>query len=258
MHERGSVGGLVPLAVKALPHELLARPSVLAAPTWPHTTTTLAWCYEFTRFASFRYGLPLPTYSIVFAQLNGHAGQVSDRENTFLITLDERFESDTEVLAHILAHELAHLLLNRTGIRAEPLESHERLTDAVAVLAGFGPVMLTGKERSRFTTSPSGYSVHTTRVGYLSQDELGWLIEIRHYLGARYTWPRKSIDRRRHETCACAVCSTRLRLPDLRATIDLQCPACLLKQRVLLQDGSPLEDALRRLWRWIRSRNLPA
>lgn len=256
MYDHRHIGAKVPLAVKALPPSAFDQPEVLEAPRWPHTSNALSWSKEFAQFASFRYGLPLPRFSIAFAPLAGHAGHVVDQLHHCNITIDSQFQTDTVVLAHVLAHELAHLLLNRAGIRLAEDEANELLTDSVAVLAGFGPIMIAGKERSKTHWHLSGVTisktVSTTRVGYLAEAEIAWLMNVRRHLGTGFPWPRRSVNRRRRESCTCPVCGTKLLLPDLDATIDLRCPECTLRQRILLRSGSLIRVAFRRFWQKIR------
>ncbi len=252
------VGPLVPIALKALPPALLAQPNLLETPAWSHTTTPLSWCYEFARFASYRYGLPLPRFEIAFRPLEGHAGDVADRGRTFVITIDEEFSDDRGILGHIVAHELSHLVINRARVNQELPATNELLTDLVAVLAGFGPVMVAGKERSTSWQTGDGERVRTVRVGYLSESELHWLMRVRHHITDQEPWLRPSLDRRRADKTPCVVCHTLLRLPDLRATIALRCPMCRVRQLVRLRHGSVVQDALFRLWRWLKLRNVAA
>lgn len=237
---------ILPAAVRALPRAIICQPALLEAPKWPHTTDASSWSREFARFASMRYGLPLPLLSVEFHPLDaGRAGEVEDRGDSCVIVIDPRFQWDIEVLGHVLAHEVAHLLLHRMGVSLEAESDDERLTDAVAVLAGFGPLMLAGKGRSKETGVAGGVQTHTTAIGYLTAKEIRWLMRVREHIADSRPWLRRSVNRRRRHTIECPVCATQSRLPNLEATIDLTCPACLVRQRIRLRDGSFLATFVR-------------
>ena len=252
MYDDRGIGAKVPLALKALSPSALGQETLAAAPKFPNTTDAASWSREFAQFASFRYGLPLPRYRITFASMDDHAGQVFDRLHECEIVIDQQYAGDIEVLGHVIAHELAHLTLNRAGVALDDHEANEQLTDSVAVLAGFGPILAAGKQRSKTHSSGSRRMRETTRIGYLAEAEIAWLMEVRGHIGGGSFWRRISIDRSRQEFCECPVCTTRLRLPDVEATIDIVCRECRVRQRVVLRRGSLLVVVVRAFWRQVR------
>jgi hypothetical protein len=253
MYDLRQLGPKLALAVRALPATGFAEAPVAEAPKWPHTHDAASWSREFARFASFRYGLPLPRYTIAFEPMDGHAGRVIDAGHECQIIIDSRYVTDIEILGHVIAHEVAHLVLNRVGLRAGDEWDNELLTDTLAVLAGFGPLMLAGKQRSRSNATLSTRSTTTTRIGYLAESDIAWLMAVRSRLGSDAPWPRRSINRRRHQSTTCPVCQTKLRLPDVVATIDIRCPSCTVRQRLCLRGGSLIAVALQELSRRVRS-----
>lgn len=251
LHKHAFLGReIVPLALRALPPALIERPPVTKTPEWLQISDPVEWSTKFTRFAAKRYGLSLSYFKIKFEELDGgRAGEIRDHGSEFVIFVEPLYKQDAAALSHILAHEMAHVVLNRARMALEPERSNELLTDAVAVLAGFGELFLGRK----FHVEVFGFKpVPLITLGYLSQAEIRWLNRVRHRLGAGAPWPRRRVNRVEQDRMTCAVCQTMLALPSIEATIDLVCPHCTLRQRAGLEMGSWLTVRLRRLLARVR------
>lgn len=227
----------VRLGAEALGRAILALPPIESPPPWLHTTSPDVWAVEFIRFATARYGLlSAPTVTFRYSHLTTHAGEIHQGYGVWDVQVDQRFGRDITSLASILAHELAHLVLRSRGIRVVGEERNERLTDTVAVLAGFGPLMVRACETEATTFVGLGFRTETRRLGYLSKSELNALTTVHRRIATGQVWPsRPHLDPKTVAVLACPACDTSHRIPQLTATIELTCTRCGLRQRVSLR-----------------------
>lgn len=148
----------------------------------------LSYLKEVVRLAARRYHVRLDgRVHVRFAALpvGEEAGSIKEEQGVFKIDVLDRFREDDWALTVIAVHEMAHYALAKAGIRLTDLDEYENLTDALAVLAGFGPLMLqvyhqefSARHRNSiaYSVSTLGY-LHPTAVAYLTllQNEIAGL-----------------------------------------------------------------------------------
>ena len=177
-------------------------PAAMAAPPITEVSFAAMHCLEMARSAvdeaARRFGLALPVYAIELTsdmpsscdgqvvwevpwdvRLSGDQLIVEpapDRDPDWRVRLRDGLQHDPERLAVVAAHEVAHIVLLARKVRVQPESENELLTDAAAVLAGFGPLMertafalktnsMRGRKRRWYFTQ-SGY-LHRSAVRYL-------------------------------------------------------------------------------------------
>lgn len=244
----------VRIAAKALGRERVAKLPVTKLPPrlpeerpafWrsdnKNARRHVLYAIRLARIVAQRYDLPLEGCGdFRFVDLKGTAaGFVTTRGRSYFIELDLRYRDDFIGTLSILAHEFAHVFLARSGVRLAHERQNEELTDTVAALAGFGPVMKKACERVH-TQSLIIVSVETTHyLGYLRRDDLAWLCNIQARIKDRKpfrVWSK--VDPEWRDYSPCPACGSRLRLPQRSAAILITCPICGLIQGLRLAPGT--------------------
>jgi len=100
--------------------------------------------------------------------------------NRFRIRVDNTARGDDDVLTANVAHELAHVALKQHGIWLDNKSDNELLTEAAAILAGFGPLMRSTAffERRHFLLGGPQEVTSGTR-GYLHEESIDRLMAFR-------------------------------------------------------------------------------
>ncbi len=91
------------------------------------------------------------------------------------ITLSPRYRDDCRDTAAVLAHEVMHIFLHRSGIRFADRIKNEILTDTATVYLGTGWLTLNA-HRTTTTYSGSALTISTQTLGYVSPEELGYIL----------------------------------------------------------------------------------
>ena len=129
----------------------------------------LRYAKQLIRDAAERYGVGPHDLRVRFAKgLNGScAGCFRLEGPTADIDVSSRYQDDDTALTAIVAHEMAHLALRVRSIEAATTVQNELLTDSLAAMAGYGPVMLQSYYREyAFNTAPERLSVRSYQLGY--------------------------------------------------------------------------------------------
>jgi hypothetical protein len=119
-----------------------------------------------TRDIAPRLNVPRLTPRVAIEPLVSAAGQFVEQDGWVSIAVATNFFRDESAALAILCHELCHYVLNASGIREQPTEENERLTDAAMFVFGLGGIFLSGYRRA-----PSGEYRPGHRLGYLSDAE---------------------------------------------------------------------------------------
>ncbi|MBE1492944.1 hypothetical protein H4696_000044 [Amycolatopsis lexingtonensis] len=111
-----------------------------------------------------------------FSALGGHVGEVELGPGPeYFVTLGAHYQDDPRDIPAVLAHEVTHVFLHRHGLRHADLARHEILTDTAALYLGLGHPMPAAYRvdvtQGRYTRRRT-----TSRVGYLSPPEMGYVL----------------------------------------------------------------------------------
>lgn len=186
-----------------------------------------------------QYGITVPRIAVRFVHTTDFAGSIRRESALWYVDVASRYQQDPDRLVAIIAHEMAHAVLLDLGVSLPDKQRDEELTDATAVLAGFGSVMLRAYDRSRSNWKGRTETHITDRIGYLHIADIRRLHDVRCMLAEARVLPRRApIDSRRAATVSCWACGGRLRLPDVHAAVQLRCRECGGIQRVKLV-GNP-------------------
>jgi hypothetical protein len=112
----------------------------------------------------------------------GHEGELRPAAEVTLgagpdyhITLSPRYRDDRRDMAAVLAHEVMHIFLHRSGIRFTDRIMNEILTETATVYLGTGWLTLDA-HRTTTTYSSSSFTTSTQTLGYVSPEELGYIL----------------------------------------------------------------------------------
>ncbi len=130
------------------------------------------------RVASKRYGVQLGgKLGIRFAQkpVGREAGSLRQVGDRFFLDVLEQYRDNDVALHAIIAHEMAHFALAEKNLRLADKQKNEELTDALTVLAGFGPIVLQAyyTEINVRNERSEGYAIFG--LGYLHPSALAYL-----------------------------------------------------------------------------------
>jgi hypothetical protein len=114
--------------------------------------------------------VPMMVPRIESVVLPAAAGRFQDVDGWVRIQVDFKFFDRPRHGTAVLAHELSHYVLNANGIRIEPREANERLTDVAMFVLGLGKVFLAGYQSGSEREYRAGH-----RLGYLRDDEYAFL-----------------------------------------------------------------------------------
>ena len=107
----------------------------------------------------------------------------------YFVTLSAHYQDDPRDVPAVLAHEVMHVFLHRKGIRYPGLARNEILTDTATLYLGLGWPMLNAY---RVDVTQGLYTRRrtTSRVGYLSPPEMGYVLAKRALAFGEDTRPR--------------------------------------------------------------------
>lgn len=175
---------------------------------------------------------------------------------------------DTAELIPVLAHEIAHVFLDRLGLRFPSVYLNEVLTDVTVSFLGFGHKYLSAQRRMKFRHKRRVISEKLFTVGYITPEEMGFILSIRQsitgesteaeiksdygkkcFKSAKNKFTKRLNDRpflkpkwwgifckryRRpnemHQKFQCPICSQKIRLPVLGKKLQVSCPNCGVKR----------------------------
>lgn len=249
MSRRSELQEYIRISATVLGHDVLSQSEVILPPPrggstgWGRwtaqgadTTPRLGYAKELVRFAARQYHLSLPRVAIRFSRLEGSAGRIRRAPDCWHVDIHEDYEKHPDQLLAIIAHELAHVVLEENGVRLEPLLKNEELTDTLAVMAGFGPVMDRGSQFVREEYLVIAVRRTTTKLGYLSQDEIFAISGIRRRIAKRKPVSRWApVYLERTSSLRCWACGVRSKLPKREGSARLKCTVCSIEQRVQLR-----------------------
>jgi hypothetical protein len=187
------------LLCATLPQASLTAPPVSGVSLTPDSP--LGRVKQAVSFAEARFGLALPPYEVELTVHipPHHAGEAASEgkytldlagtearvrpiagvRKNWRVRIQEGAEVDVESLFIIAAHEIAHVALLSRDIELTPSSENECLTDAAAVLAGFGELMertklvitrrWAGKVNAEWTYQFGGGYLHRGAIRYLNQ-----------------------------------------------------------------------------------------
>lgn len=177
------------------------------------------------RFVAKRYGITFPRIAIRFRALHGQAGLIRSDGRTCYIDISEDIRDDDHRLCAVIAHELAHYVLAVRGVRLNPEWRNEELTDATAVMAGFGWVMINAAVRKQTHFVAGGWVESTSTVGYLSRKDLNKLVKLRGGI-AKDRPPVRWAPVTAGALVGCWICAADLKSPLVTGRLRMRCPIC--------------------------------
>lgn len=112
--------------------------------------------------------------------------QKSRSEKRITLYYDSRY--DAENVIAVVLHEVTHHFLGWKDIVLPETRENERMTDAAAVLLGFGEYMISGYRDITWQETLSIYqsTIHTVNIGYLPRKELKEIRAFRRKLITKY------------------------------------------------------------------------
>ena len=261
----------VSIAAGVLGQHRLQTPPVTrppADPAWPHRYRVfglgrppldlrLEYAKGLVRLVAARYGLALPRLAVRFASDLPEAGRIRASNGRWYIDLAQAYAYDDEQLLSIIAHEMAHVVLFQRGIVLEPLRRNEELTDAFAILAGFGPVMCRANYREQTQYLVVVIRTRTTTLGYLPIRDVKRLTRVRARLEKGKDVKRlATIHPDESRLLPCWACGAPLQVPFVRARVRLRCKICGCPEIIRLTPAncagsSFLDKAGQRLRTWL-------
>ena len=182
------------------------------------------------------YELEMPRLKVKYSWLDdGKAAHVFTLNGVWYIEVDDRYYGDDLRLMAIIAHEMSHVVLGSKNIALEPTLRNEELTDAVAVLAGFGKIFHEVCFSKEYVESgPDDPSwVRTRTMGYLKREDIEFLLAVKANITAEYSTKRwSSIEPDDSGNMACFACSAAIKVPAHQGTYRVKCSICGDIQRV--------------------------
>ena len=92
------------------------------------------------------------------------------------ISVEQELLKDPMGLVAVLAHELGHIILLRPGLVGRDEPDMEPLNDLLTIFLGFGIFTANSAFRFEQHTSPMSQGWSTQRLGYLSEQQLGYAL----------------------------------------------------------------------------------
>jgi hypothetical protein len=179
-------------------------------------------------FCACQYGIKIPRIKVKYSWLKeGTAAHVSHQKGIWFVEIDDSYVAEDKKLLAIIAHEMAHIVLGLKGILLEPTLRNEELTDATAVMAGFGAVFEDVCVTESIRKSGEFQFTRTESMGYLKKEDIRYLRDIRHRI------PKLKIKSRfcpvtqsENEQIGCCCCRVRIRVPSKSGKFQVRCPVC--------------------------------
>lgn len=155
----------------------IARQPPLHYPPTPKDDR-IAYLKLVVRLAATRYNVPLDRVHVRFTneQFDREAGRIRQTGRGTFIDVMSQYRDHDAMLTVIVAHEMAHYALANRRIWIDDKQENEELTDTLAVLVGFGPLMIdayhrefSGVQGQTLYTSIFGLGyLHPTAVAYFT------------------------------------------------------------------------------------------
>lgn len=203
--------------------------------------------------------LGLPSKNIVASFSGVHsAGRIEHRTGEpYFIEISSHWKHDRTAIAAIIAHEMSHAWMDDQGIRQNNKDFNEMLTDVTAVLLGLGVLLMNGLSVEK-TVSQSQTSRQILRIkNYIEGKDMGYTLSIfmkhknlepNQVLPALYSNARSAFELGQEEfikrqnliynsrqienwVVICPMCFQKMRLPNIKKNIILDCPNCKKKTR---------------------------
>ncbi len=134
------------------------------------------------------FGLPTGSIVVRFSD-QVSAGRVElTNEDFYEVELHTKYKTDPQDIPAVLAHELTHVLLWRSGLWLDNTHLNEVLTDTACILFGAGWLSLAA-HRTEITSSQNLETTTTKTLGYLSPNEIIWILVRRDALLSKEGWP---------------------------------------------------------------------
>ena len=198
------LGHHVDLLTARLGRGWFQAPEVPEEPEGP--ADPVAYLRAMVRLAGQQFALDLPEVEVYFTpNLPGHHAAEVYYPSQWTLTLEgeraivrsnapspaewriavrEEYRDDRPAIAAIAGHEVAHVVLIGLSLGGADQAETERLTDAAAVLAGFGPALhrVAFREKARLERGRRHWSA--SHLSYLHQRAIAWLRERRRSISA--------------------------------------------------------------------------
>ncbi len=222
------------IALRALPAVFTRDMRHAAGHTEPgestHKDPQLEYVKSIIRFVVERYGLKRPRIVVKFSHLpSDGAGHVFARNGTWFIEIDRHHRNSKVALHAIVAHEVAHILLGLCSVSTEPTRANEELTDAVAVLAGFGKSL-----HQACLQEYIGRGQRTIiELGYLNREDIAYLARLQMLIHAQRPVRRWCPVTLAPGYCIhCYACGSGLKAAPSSGTFKVRCTQCGMRQIV--------------------------
>lgn len=182
-----------------------------------------------------RYKLKMPRIKVKYSWLEeSAAAKIFMRSGVFYMEVDDKYCADDRRLTVIVAHEISHVVLGKKGILLEPTLRNEELTDAVAILAGFGWLFYKVCSTEEIIPAARGKEFNTVKhqkMGYLKREDIAFLLAIKETISADRTVVRW-LPINLNDNLFCSACGAEIRAPGRQGVFRVACPICSVRHRV--------------------------
>ncbi|MDF0536039.1 hypothetical protein PY479_17410 [Shewanella sp. A32] len=182
-----------------------------------------------------KYELKIPKIMVKYSWLDdGEAAHVHFESGVWYIEVDDKYCTDDRRLTTIIAHEMSHVVLLGHDIRLEPTLKNEELTDAVAILAGFGTFfheVCSTEEVIQSEKEEDIYTIKYQTLGYLKREDIEYLLEVKEKISIDRTVARL-LPIKLCENLFCSACGAEIRALKRQGTFRVTCPICTNRQVV--------------------------
>lgn len=204
------------------------RKEVFGADHGPDVDEGMEFLKKLTLAVGKHYKLEMPRLKVKYSWLDGReAAHVFTRYGVWYIEVDDRYYADDIRLMVIIAHEMSHVVLGLKKITLEPTLRNEELTDAVAVLAGFGEVFHEACFTKERVESATLVKTRTSTIGYLKREDIQFLLAVKANITAEYSMRRwGSIRSDDAGNISCFACSAEIRVPARQGIYRVKCSIC--------------------------------
>ena len=201
------------------------------------------------KFCANQYMIDLPKIKVKFSDLQtNEAAHVFTKGGVWYIEVDSYYKWSDLYLTAIIAHEMGHVYLGLKNVNLQPTVRNEELTDTVAILAGFGEILRAASSRKKIhpiLLLLGAILVTHRELGYLSKSEINALSKTKKFISTGHPIKRwTAIDLEYLDTVNCYACTKILRLPKHSGKFIISCPACQMKQSIVLQNGKSTKETL--------------
>lgn len=127
-----------------------------------------------------RYQLNVGTIVVTFMAMPNPGRVELHNGNDFFVELNSNLKDQPRTISAVLGHEVAHIFLHKHGLGFPETLDNEVLTDVASAMYGFGALMLDQfvqtETRNQLPDGRVQITTHERAMGYLTPDELGWLL----------------------------------------------------------------------------------